>query len=129
MNKLQSEKPKISAYRRQLLVCTGPRCTQHGESQALFDSLEAKLKAVGLDEGEQRIKHSSTHCFAVCKLGPILCVQPDGVWYYNVSEENLDRIIEEHLLNGEPVEDLIFHLGPGCIENFCGLATAKKPWN
>jgi (2Fe-2S) ferredoxin len=42
----------------------------------------------------------------------LLAIQPDGVWYYNVTDENLDRIIEEHLVGGKPVEDLIYHQGP-----------------
>ena len=41
--------------------------------------------------------------------GPIVAVQPDGVWYYNVTDENMDRIVEEHLKNGRVVEDLVFH--------------------
>ena len=106
-------KPKIGAYRRHLLVCTGPRCTQDGESQALFDSLGEKFKAAGLDQGELRVKRSRVSCFAACKGGPVMCVQPDGTWYYNVTPENMDRIIESHLCKGEVVEDLVFHQGPG----------------
>lgn len=106
-------KPKIGDYRRHLLVCTGPRCTQNGESQALFDRLGDKFKAAGLDAGELRVKRSRVGCFAACKGGPILCVQPDGTWYYNVTDANLDRIVEEHLKNGRVVADLVFHQGPG----------------
>lgn len=107
-----TEKPKMSAYKRHLLVCTGPRCTQNGESQALFDQLGEKFKAAGIDKGDLRVKRTRTHCFATCKSGPIMCVQPDGVWYYNVNEKNLQRIIDEHLVGGRPVEDLIYHRGP-----------------
>lgn len=103
------EKPKLGAYRRHLLVCTGPRCTQNGEAQALFDSLGEKFKAAGIDKGELRVKRTRTHCFATCKSGPLLCVQPDGVWYYNVTEANLQRIIDQHLVNGQAVDDLIYH--------------------
>ena len=63
-------KPKISAYRHHLLVCTGPRCTENGQGQALFDALGPRLKALGLDNGEQRIKRSRVSCFAACKGGP-----------------------------------------------------------
>lgn len=108
------EKPKMGAYSRHLLVCTGPRCTENGESQALFESLGEKFRAAGIDGGESRVKRTRTHCFATCKSGPIVCVQPDGIWYYNVTSANLDRIIRQHLVEGKPVEDLIYHRNPGC---------------
>jgi (2Fe-2S) ferredoxin len=102
-------KPTIGNYRRHLLVCTGPRCDADGTAQALFDSLGDKFKAAGLQEGALRVKRGRASCFAACKGGPILCVQPDGTWYYNVTPSNMDRIIDEHLCNGRPVEDLVFH--------------------
>lgn len=107
-----NEKPRIGSYRRHLLVCTGPRCAQDGASQALFDSLGEKFKAAGLDQGDLRVKRSRVNCFAACKGGPILCVQPDGSWYCNVTPDNMDRIIEQHLVGGTPVQDLLFHQGP-----------------
>lgn len=105
-------KPQIGAYKRHLLVCTGPRCTQDGASQVLFDSLGEKFKKNGLNEGELRVKRSRVSCFAACKGGPVMCVQPDGVWYYNVTDQNMDRIISQHLVGGKIVHDLVFHQGP-----------------
>lgn len=102
-------KPKIGAYKRHLLVCTGPRCTVNGESEALFGRLGETLKAARLDQGELRVKRTKVGCFAACKGGPVICVQPDGTWYYNVTEANLERIVEQHLKNGEVVADLVFH--------------------
>ena len=61
------------------------RCAQNGEAQDLFDSLGAKFKAAGLNDGELRVKRSRVGCFAACKGGPVMCVQPDGTWYYNVT--------------------------------------------
>lgn len=106
-------KPRIGAYKRHLLICTGPRCTQDGASQELFDSLGDKFKAAGLHDGEMRVKRSRVSCFAACKGGPVMCVQPDGTWYYNVTPTNMDRIIDQHLVGGQPVADLVFHQGPG----------------
>ena len=108
-------KPKMQNYKRHLLVCVGPRCTENGESEALFISLSEKFKTAGIDKGEQRVKRTRTQCFATCTTGPIVCVQPDGIWYYNVTGANLDRIIREHLVGGQPVEDLIYHRGPSCV--------------
>jgi (2Fe-2S) ferredoxin len=107
------EKPKIGAYRRHILICTGSRCTQDGQSQVLFDSLGDKFKAAGIHEGDLRVKRSRVSCFAACRGGPVMCVQPDGVWYYDVTPANMDRIIEQHLVGGQPVEELVFHRGPG----------------
>jgi (2Fe-2S) ferredoxin len=95
-------------------VCTGKRCAEDGQAQALFDSLGAKFQAAGIQEGALRVKRSRVSCFAACKGGPILCVQPDGVWYYNVTPSNMDRIVQEHLVGGQVVEDLVFHRGPDC---------------
>ncbi len=106
------EKPTMGAYKRHLILCTGPRCTANGESQALFERLGEKFKAAGIDKGELRVKRTRAHCFATCKGGPVMCVQPDGIWYYNVTDANMDRIIREHLVGGEPVEELIYHRGP-----------------
>ena len=103
------EKPKMGDYKRHILICTGPRCTLNGEGQTLFDGLGEKFKAAGIDQGALRVKRTRASCFATCKAGPIICVQPDGIWYYNVTETNLDRIIQQHLVGGEPVEDLIYH--------------------
>ena len=108
------QKPKMWDYKRHILICTGPRCAADGAAQALLDSLTDKFKAAGLDEGEMRVKRSRVTCFATCSGGPLMCVQPDGTWYYNVTPSNMDRIIEQHLVGGKPVPDLIFHQGPEC---------------
>lgn len=105
-------KPKMGDYKRHMLVCVGPRCSDDGEAQRLFETLGDKFKTAGIDKGELRVKRTRSHCFATCKGGPVLCIQPDGVWYYNATEANLDRIIEEHLVGGKPVEELIYHRGP-----------------
>lgn len=102
-------KPKIAGYHRHLLLCTGPRCTADGAAQALFDSLGAKFKAAGLDSGALRVKRTRAACFAACKGGPILCVQPDGTWYYGVTDTVMDRIVTEHLVGGRPVSEHVFH--------------------
>ncbi len=103
-------KPTMMDYRRHMVVCVGPRCTQGG-GQELYDTLGEKFKAAGLNKGDLRVKRSRATCFGTCKGGPLLCIQPDGVWYYNVTDDNLDRIIAQHLVGGTPVEDLVYHQG------------------
>ncbi len=99
----------MKPYKWHMLVCTGPRCTQSGESEALFSSLGEKLKANGLDADEMRVKRTKCSCFAICQGGPIVVIQPDGTWYQNVTPEVLDRILVEHLKEGKPVQEHICH--------------------
>jgi (2Fe-2S) ferredoxin len=105
---LKTEKPSIKPYNKHLLVCTGPRCTS-GESESLFKMLGEKLAAHGLEGGPFRVKRTRCSCFAVCKGGPIVVVHPDGTWYYGVTPEILDRILEEHVKEGRPVREYIFY--------------------
>jgi len=57
----------------------------------------------------QRVKCSLADCLGVCAGGPILVVYPDGVWYHHVDAAALERIFHDHLLEGRPVDELIFH--------------------
>jgi len=102
-------KPKMMDYHRHLLVCVGDRCTENGEGQALYELLKEKLKVAGLDKGALRVKRTRATCFGTCRSGPLLCVQPDGVWYYDINSEKLDRIITEHFLQNKPVTEFIHH--------------------
>lgn len=108
------EKPGMTAYGRYVLVCAGKNCTRHGEGLTLYNELKEKLKQHDLIDGKTKIKRSRVHCFGVCSSGPLLCVQPDGVWYFAVDSAKLDMIIEQHLLGGKPVMEWVFHQGPIC---------------
>lgn len=110
-------KPKMMDYHRHIIICIGSRCTENGEGQTLYDQLKAKFKAAGLDQGELRIKKSRATCFGSCKSGPLLCVQPDGIWYYDVTSKKLDRIINEHFLQGNPVTEYIYHSKPAQLDH------------
>ena len=90
-------KPKMMEYKRHLIICIGSRCTPNGEGQALYDELKEKLKAAGVDKGELRVKRSRATCFGTCKSGPLLCVQPDGIWYYDINRINYVIMKPKHL--------------------------------
>lgn len=106
-------KPKIVEYRRHLLVCVGKNCVADGMTADELASVGQKLKDSGLlAQGAQCVKPSRVDCLGACRSGPVVCVQPDGVWYFGVTRVDMDRIIDEHLAGGRVVEDLVFHRGP-----------------
>ncbi len=108
-------KPTMLQYRRQVLVCIGNKCTKNGEGQALYKELKIKIKEIGLDAGKLRVQRSKVGCLGTCKAGPLMCVQPEGVWYYNIDSTKLDRIIAEHFIEGKPVLEWVYHQGSGCL--------------
>ena len=106
-------KPTIVDYKRHLLVCTGRSCVADGMDEVGLTDVGNKLMAAGvLRDGGLRVKPSRVDCLGACRSGPVMCVQPDGVWYWGVTPTDLDRIIEQHLIGGRAVEDLVFHRGP-----------------
>ncbi|MBI3316532.1 MAG: NAD(P)H-dependent oxidoreductase subunit E [Candidatus Omnitrophica bacterium] len=102
------DKSLLRPYKRHILVCTGPRCAPE-ISPEVYTKLKDKIKELGLNDGPERINRSQCHCFGVCQQGPIAVVYPEGVWYHEVTWDKMQRIVKEHLIDGHPVEEYIFH--------------------
>ncbi|MFW6001356.1 MAG: NAD(P)H-dependent oxidoreductase subunit E, partial [Halanaerobium sp.] len=93
-----------SIYRSHVLVCTGTGCVSSG-AKTLKEKMEEELAAKDMS-GE--IKIVETGCHGFCEKGPIMIVYPEGVFYCEVSEDDVAEIVEEHLLKGRTVERLLF---------------------
>ncbi|MEP7293652.1 MAG: (2Fe-2S) ferredoxin domain-containing protein [Chloroflexota bacterium] len=104
-----SQPPEMSPYVRHIFICTGRFCDPQGEAQALYNRLPALLGEMGDYGNPCRVKRGTTPCLGVCAGGPILVIYPDGVWYHHVDDALLERIVEEHLRDDQPIDAAIFH--------------------
>ena len=91
-------------HRAHVLVCGGTGCTS-SKSLKIFERFDALLSEKGM---ENEIKVIRTGCFGLCVAGPIVVVYPEGVYYSKVTPEDVDEIVNEHLIKGRKVERLIF---------------------
>ena len=91
-------------YRMNLMICTGTGCVSNGAFK-IRDALEAELRKLDLQDEIQVV---TTGCNGFCANGPILVVQPDGIFYQLLTEEVIPYLVEEHFLKGRPVEKLMY---------------------
>jgi cob(I)alamin adenosyltransferase len=103
--------PTMRPYGRQLLLCNHGDCVDASLAERLHARLGELNRQQGLNKlrNPHRLKCALVDCLGVCQGGPILVVYPDGIWYHHVDEAALERIYQEHLLQGQPIEELIFH--------------------
>ena len=93
----------MDLFRSQVLICGGTGCTSSG-SPELIRLFEEKIRDVGLDK---EVKVVRTGCFGLCEMGPIVIVYPEGAFYSHIKPENVDEIVNEHLLKGRIVRHLL----------------------
>ena len=100
----------VPKFDKHIFICTNQREEGHprgccnptgeGELQRLF---KVKLAQRGL----KNVRANKSGCLDQCELGPTVVVYPEAVWYGGVKPEDVDEIIESHIVQGRPVERLI----------------------
>ena len=94
----------MDLFRSTILVCGGTGCTSSG-SPKLYERFAQLLAEKGLDKEVKLVK---TGCFGLCAAGPVVIVYPEGAFYSGIKVEDVDEIVEEHLVKGRIVTKLLY---------------------
>jgi (2Fe-2S) ferredoxin len=107
---LREEAPTVSYYERHVFFCcnqrdNGEQCCCASGAQALRDYAKGRVKELKLS-GPGKVRINQAGCLDRCKEGPVIVIYPEEVWYTYVDRDDIDEIIDEHLVHGRVVERL-----------------------
>jgi (2Fe-2S) ferredoxin len=102
-------------FEKHIFVCENKRapsdpkgcCSAKGSGEIRLH-LKMRLRELGLSK---KMRANSSGCLDACQFGPSIVIYPEGVWYCGVTIDDVEEIIQSHLIAGKPVERLIIREG------------------
>lgn len=104
----------IGRFHRHVFLCIGDSCCSAAVGQDAWERLKGELKDrnLSLASGPAACYRTKVQCLRICAGGPILVVYPEGTWYMGMTADRIPRFVQEHLVEGRPIEEWIFARNP-----------------
>ncbi|MFA5805015.1 MAG: (2Fe-2S) ferredoxin domain-containing protein [Melioribacteraceae bacterium] len=100
----------MSRFEKHIFICENKReaghpkgCCADKGSVEIRELFKKRLKELGLNT---KVRANSSGCLDACAFGPSVVVYPEQIWYGGIKIEDVEEIIQSHIINNRPVERL-----------------------